>query len=136
MLLMAVLMVASLLLGGCGDNPQAVSLLARADSLMADRPETALQLLDSVLADSDRLSTHFIMQCRLRRLNAINKFKTVFTSDYVAQAQTLADYFDNHGTPNEQMLAHYLLGLTYALMLRQESFVGSIRSATRDADFA
>ena len=114
MLLMAVLMVASLLLGGCGDNPQAVSLLARTDSLMADRPEAALQLLDSVLADSDRLSTHFIMQCRLRRLNAINKFKTVFTSDYVAQAQTLADYFDNHGTPNEQMLAHYLLGLTYA----------------------
>lgn len=113
-LMAALPFVLSLLLGGCGDTPRAVSLLPRADSLMAGRPDSALQLLDSVLADSNRLSTHFVMQCRLRSLNAINKFKTVFTSDYVAQAQTLVDYFDNHGTSNEQMLAHYLLGLTYA----------------------
>ena len=113
-LMAALPFILSLLLGGCGDTPRAVSLLPRADSLMAGRPDSALQLLDSVLADSNRLSTHFVMQCRLRSLNAINKFKTVFTSDYVAQAQTLVDYFDNHGTSNEQMLAHYLLGLTYA----------------------
>ena len=113
-LMAALPLVLGLLLGGCGDNPRAISLLARADSLMAGRPDSALQLLDSVLADSDRLSTHFVMQCRLRRLNAINKFVTAFTSDYVAQAQALVEYFDTHGTPNEQMLANYLLGLTYA----------------------
>ena len=77
-LMAALPFVLSLLLGGCGDTPRAVSLLPRADSLMAGRPDSALQLLDSVLADSNRLSTHFVMQCRLRSLNAINKFKTVF----------------------------------------------------------
>jgi len=113
-LLVAVLMGGSLFLGGCGDNPRAVSLLARADTLMADRPDAALWLLDSLLADSDRLSTHFTMQCRLRRLNACNKLDTVFTSAHVEQAKALANHFDDHGTPNEQMLAYYLLGRTFA----------------------
>ena len=109
----AVLCVACLL-GGCGDNPRATALLSRADSLMASRPDSALVLLDSLLTDSDRLSTHFVMQCRLRRLNACNKLDTVFTATHVAQAKALADHFDDRGTPNEQMLAYYLLGRTYA----------------------
>ena len=109
----AVLCVACLL-GGCGDNPRATALLSRADSLMASRPDSALVLLDSLLTDSDRLSTHFVMQCRLRRLNACNKLDTVFTATHVAQARALADHFDDRGTPNEQMLADYLLGRTYA----------------------
>ena len=109
----AVLCVACLL-GGCGDNPRATALLSRADSLMASRPDSALLLLDSLLTDSDRLSTHFVMQCRLRRLNACNKLDTVFTAAHVALARALADHFDDRGTPNEQMLAYYLLGRTYA----------------------
>ena len=109
----AVLCVACLL-SGCGDNPRATALLSRADSLMASRPDSALLLLDSLLTDSDRLSTHFVMQCRLRRLNASNKLDTVFTAAHVTQAKALADHFDDCGTPNEQMLAYYLLGRTYA----------------------
>lgn len=112
-LLVAVPLVACLLLSGCNDNPRMVPLLARADSLMSSRPDAALQLLDSVLANSDRLSAHFVMQCSLRRLNACNKLDTVFTAAHVAKAKTLVEHFDNHGTPNEQMLAYYLLGRTY-----------------------
>ena len=108
------LLISCLLLGGCGDNSRATALLSRADSLMADRPDSALQILDGLLTDSDRLSKHFTMQCRLRRLNAINKLDTVFTTSHVSQAKALTDHFDNHGTPNEQMLAYYLLGRTYA----------------------
>ena len=97
---LAVLCVACLL-GGCGDNPRATALLSRADSLMASRPDSALVLLDSLLTDSDRLSTHFVMQCRLRRLNACNKLDTVFTATHVAQARAVADRFDDRVTPNE-----------------------------------
>jgi len=113
LLSVAVLCVACLL-GGCGDNPRATALLSRADSLMSSRPDSALLLLDSLLTDSDRLSTHFVMQCRLRRLNACNKLDTVFTAAHVEQAKVLANHFDDHGTPNEQMLAYYLLGRTFA----------------------
>ena len=39
------LLTACLLLGGCSDNSRAIALLSRADSLMADRPDSALQIL-------------------------------------------------------------------------------------------
>ena len=52
------------------------------------------------------------MQQQLAALQAMNKADSVLTDDSLAQA--LADYFDRHGTPNEQMEAHYLLGRTHA----------------------
>ena len=134
MLLVTVPLVACLLLGGCGDNSQAVSLLARADSLMSGRPDAALQLLDSVLADSDRLSTHFVMQCRLRRLNACNKLDTVFTAVHVAKAKILTEHFDNHGTPNEQMQAYYLLGRCYADAGESPQAINAYSEASNRAD--
>ena len=129
----AVLCVACLL-GGCGDNPRTTALLSRADSLMASRPDSALVLLDSLLTDSDRLSTHFVMQCRLRRLNAYNKLDTVFTAAHVTQAKALADHFDDRGTPNEQMLAYYLLGRTYADAGEAPRAVQSYQDAISKAD--
>ncbi len=113
-LMLALAVVASAFLSGCGGNPRAVELLARADSLMNGRTDSALTVLDSLLADADHLSRRQEMRCRLLRLNAINKLDTVFTAAHSAQAQTLADYFDRHGTSNEQMLAHYILGRTFA----------------------
>ncbi len=113
-LMLALAVVASVFLSGCGGNPRAVELLARADSLMNGRTDSALTVLDSLLADADHLSRRQEMRCRLLRMNAINKLDTVFTAAHSAQAQTLADYFDRHGTRNEQMMAHYILGRTYA----------------------
>ena len=51
------------------------------------------------------------MQERLHRLSAFNQSDSIFRS--TTEAKALADYFDDHGTPNEQMLAYYLLGRAY-----------------------
>ena len=115
------LLMAVALMAGCGKGsllpwlgedgrglPQALLL---ADSLMNSRPDSALAVLDR--AEGQMAGEHQRRQWQLLRLNAINKLDTLFTAAHVAHAQTLADYFDRHGTANEQMLAHYLLGRTY-----------------------
>lgn len=52
------------------------------------------------------------MRQQLADLQARNAADSLLTNDSLAHA--LCDYFDSHGTPNERMLAHYLMGRTYA----------------------
>jgi len=56
------------------------------------------------------------MRQRLDALNELNRSDSVLTITERDEAQTLTDYFDSHGTPNDQLLAHYLLGRCYADM--------------------
>ncbi len=49
---------------------------------------------------------------QLETLEAFNIADSVMTNDSLAQV--LCDYFDEHGTSNERMRAHYILGRTYA----------------------
>ena len=51
------------------------------------------------------------MRRQLACLQARNQTDSLLTNDSLAQA--LCDYFDSHGTSNEQVLAHYLLARTY-----------------------
>jgi tetratricopeptide (TPR) repeat protein len=98
----------------CGASRQSDAALARADSLLAVSPAAALDIADSLLADSQRLDRRRLMRCRLLRLQAFNKLDTVFTRRHVGEAQALAAWFDRHGSSNEQLRAHYILGRTYA----------------------
>lgn len=54
------------------------------------------------------------MRRRLTELQAKNLADSLLTNDSLALH--LCEYFDAHGTSNEKMLAHYLLGRTYADM--------------------
>ena len=49
---------------------------------------------------------------QLEELERQNRADSVMTNDSLATV--LVDYFDRHGTPNERMRAHYILGRTYA----------------------
>ncbi len=49
---------------------------------------------------------------QLEELERQNVADSLMTNDSLAQA--LADFFDRHGTPNERLRAHYILGRTYA----------------------
>ena len=84
---------------------------------------------------------HAEMQERLYQLNAFNRADSIFRS--TDEAQTLVDYFEEHGTPNEQMLAYYLLGRAYhdlheAPMALKYFQIASERADTTatDCDFA
>lgn len=105
------LLLLILLLVACSERRTYVDALGRAKAAVNDHPSDALAVLDSLGTHESDFGKHFLMQYRLLRLNTLNKLDTVFRS--TTEAQTLADYFDDHGTSNEQMLAHYLLGRAY-----------------------
>ncbi|MBQ0103014.1 MAG: hypothetical protein KBS99_02420, partial [Prevotellaceae bacterium] len=86
-------------------------LLASADSLMNTRPDSAYSMLDSLSQQNAHASESLRMRIELLKAKAQNKAYIDFTTDSVMLEA--ADYFDHHGTPNDRMLAHYLLGCTY-----------------------
>jgi hypothetical protein len=92
----------------CGGNRQQEDTLMRARAVMNAHPDSALAILDSLYRNEAEMGNHFRMQVLLHRTEAQNKLFTQFPSDSIQTE--LVDYFDRHGTRNERMLAHYLLG--------------------------
>ena len=68
-------------------------------------------LLAVLLLAACDFGRHEEMVRQLELLSLHNRQDSILTNDSLAQA--LADYFDRKGTPNQQMLAHYLLGRTF-----------------------
>lgn len=99
------------LLAGCEDKRVTATLSDISSLIDNGRSDSALIMLDSLQGKEKRLSQHAQMLCRLYRQNAYNKLDTIFRS--MDEAQAIADYFEDNGTPNEQMLAYYLLGRAY-----------------------
>ena len=115
------LLMAVALMAGCGKGsilphfgedgsglPQALVL---ADSLMNSRPDSALAVLEGAEGQMAGESKSVRMRYQLLRHQAMNKAYVPFTSDSLMLDVT--DYYDRHGTANERMLAHYLLGCVY-----------------------
>ena len=104
-----VIIVGTLL--GCGVRQEYREALSRAEAVMNDHPDSALMILDSLGQHEKEFGRHFRMQYLLHRTNAKNKTDVLFTSDSLAKE--LVKHFDRHGTTNERVLAHYLLGRAY-----------------------
>lgn len=96
----------------CTERQEYQNALNQVETLNTnDRPDSALTILNGLMEHQKDFSKHFLMLCRLHRQNAFNKLDTLFHS--TEEVQTLAEYFDDNGTPNEQMLAYYLMGRAY-----------------------
>ncbi|MCR4915708.1 MAG: hypothetical protein K6A96_08140, partial [Prevotella sp.] len=78
---------------------------------MKNAPHLLLLLL-AVLASCSGDGSQ--MRAQLEELERQNRADSVMTNDSLAER--LVKYFDRHGTPNERMRAHYILGRTYADM--------------------
>ena len=106
-----ILLSVVLSLFGCSDR-RATSVLNHADSLLSTCPDTVLVMLDSLRAErSSDMSRRQKMRLELLRADAQNKSYVNFTTDSVMREVTA--YYDAHGTAQERMRAHYLLGCTY-----------------------
>ena len=101
---------AVVLLTGCGGNGYTLELRA-IDSMISEKPDSALHLLDSLGSESAGWSKSQRMRHSLLTMKAQNKAYVPFTSDTIAKG--LVSYYDKNGTPNDRVLAHYLLGCVY-----------------------
>ena len=131
-----------LLMAGCGKGsllpqlgedgrglPQALVL---ADSLMNSRPDSALVVLEGAEGDMAGEPKSVRMRYQLLRHQAMNKAFVPFTTDSLMLDVT--DYYDRHGTPNNRMLAHYLLGCVYRDLKEVPHAIDCFKEAITQAD--
>ena len=104
----AVIIIVLAVILGCTERREYRDALSRAEALMDEHPDSALIILDSLGQHEKEFGRHFRMQYQLYRAKAQNKTDVIFTSDSLAKEWV--DHFDHHGTTNERVLAHYLLG--------------------------
>ena len=90
------------------------ALLRTADSLVNVRPDSVIQLLEPLGKEQEDMAAAQRMRWLLLLTSAQNKCDTIFHSDSLQLE--LVRYYDRHGSPNERMTAHYLLGRAYSDM--------------------
>ena len=96
-----------------GDNSLDM-IMGRADSLMEidmDSAPSALRMLDSMSPHVSYMSKSRRMRYELLRAKAMNKSNVYFRSD--STMKEVVAYYSRHGTPNDKMMAYYLLGCVY-----------------------
>ena len=116
-----------LVLAGCTGTSRQPQLVAM-DSLLLSRPDFALTLLRgmSFTDKADRMYHYLLLA------DACNKCYDILPSDTILQE--VADYYDRHGTPNEQVRAHYLLGCAYRDMGEAPHALDCYQTAISRAD--
>jgi len=100
------LFLALCLMAGCGGRSGMHSRLAAVDSIVDSRYDSALTVLRGM--DTLQMRRSDRMYLELLRAKAMNKASVPFTTDSVMRR--VARYYDRHGSPNQRLLAHYLLG--------------------------
>ena len=126
--------VAVIILAACVGNGKERAKIDVAQSIINERPDSALAILDSLEASSNQFSQSTLRRWQLLRLMAQNKCDTVFRSDSLQLV--LTDYYDHHGSPNEKMWAHYLLGRAFADMGEIPEAIRAYQKAEESADTA
>ena len=107
---MLLTLLSVLALFACTDRRYPTTLVA-ADSLCAVNPDSALSLLTQYKDSIQTASKAHRMYYHLLLADAMNKAYVDMTTDSILKE--VADYYDRHGSANEQMRAHYLLGCAY-----------------------
>ncbi len=129
------LLLTIMLLTSCAGNRKYDDLMLRADSIMDvddDSATVAIRMLDGIKPQLPEFSQSQKMRYELLRHKAMNKACITFTSDSVMKE--VVDYYDNHGSANERMLANYVLGCVYRDMHEAPMALEYYNKATEQAD--
>ena len=129
------LLLIIMILTSCAGNRKYDDLMKRADSIMNvndDSAKVAIRMLDGIKSQLPEFSQSQKMRYELLRHKAMNKACITFTSDSVMKK--VVDYYDNHGSANERMLANYVLGCVYRDMYEAPMALEYYNKATEQAD--
>ncbi len=129
------LLLILLILTSCAGNRKYDDLMQRADSIMNvndDSAKVAIRMLDGGKSQLPEFTQAQKMRYELLRHKAMNKACITFTSDSVMKE--VVDYYDNHGSANERMLANYVLGCVYRDMHEVPLALEYYNKATEQAD--
>lgn len=98
----------------CTGNKAYDKLLIKADSIMNiddDSAEVAIRMMQSIKPELSQFSKSQKKRYELLYHKAMNKAYIDFTSD--STMLEVVDYYEQHGSANEKMLAYYILGCVY-----------------------
>ena len=113
--------------GGRGEGEWAHPTLQEADSLVEDAPEKALSLLRKDSAAICGQGKAGVMGFWLLKTHAEDKLYITHLSD--SAMQEVAEYYEGHGTPAQQVHAHYVLGRVYCDMRLSGSAISAFAKA-------
>lgn len=97
-----------------------------------DSAKVAIRMLDGVKSQLSEFTKKQRMRYELLHHKGMNKACITFTSDSVMKE--VVDYYDNHGSANERMLANYVLGCVYRDMHEAPMALKYYNKATEQAD--
>ena len=127
------LLLIAVIFTACTEHGDFERRLATTDSLMThEMPDSAYRMLCGMDAEAESMPDALQMRHLLLRSNAQNKVDSLFTSDSIGNV--LVEYYDQHGTPNERMLAHYIKGCAYRDMGDQPASLRCYNDAVAAAD--
>ena len=129
------LLLILLILTSCAGNRKYDDLMQRADSIMNvndDSAKVAIRMLDGVKSQLSEFTKKQRMRYELLRHKAMNKACITFTSDSVMKE--VVDYYEDHGSANQRMLANYVLGCVYRDMHEVPLALEYYNKATEQAD--
>lgn len=95
----------------CSHDKHADETIERALTLLDERPDSALAILDAIHDAKAAWPEAQRMRYALAYAQAQNKAYVPFTTDSVVLA--VADYYYRHGSDNERMMANYMVGCAY-----------------------
>ena len=139
--LLLLVMVFPLLMVSCSrGGKELAAKLHLADSLIEAEPDSGVALLVSLREQVEDASKADRYRYQLLLAKAKNQAYVPITTDSILRE--VAGYYDDHGSANQKMMAHYLLGCAYRDMgdlpqalLQYEEAISRADTTSEDCDF-